>query len=215
MFSTLGNHLSVDWDIQYLTLMLAMWWVMMVAMMLPSATPTILLAAAINRRSNSHRTPYGKTLYFTLGYLLVWLGFSLVAVLGQWWLESQNLMTAMMQNNSQFLAAGLLIAAGVWQLTPIKYACLRHCQSPVKFLVAHRRPGNLGALKMGMHHGCYCLGCCWFLMCLLFVVCIMNLYWIIGLTLFVILEKYCFKGLRFARISGVILSLAGLGMFLI
>ena len=199
-----------SWDSMQFILMLAMWWLMMIAMMLPSATPTILLAAALNRRSQSGKAPYGKTAYFTVGYLTAWFIFSLIAVFCQWLLEYTGIMTNMMQNSSQLLAAGLLVMAGIWQYTPIKQACLRHCRSPVDFLTRYRRPRNTGAFIMGLHHGAYCLGCCWFLMGLLFVVCIMDVYWIIGLTLFILIEKLFSKGPLFGQVSGIVMIAAGI-----
>ena len=188
--------------ISYIFVLLAMWWVMMIAMMLPSAAPTILLAAALNRRSTSDRPPFGTATFFTVGYLLAWFIFSLVAMVGQLVLESSGLLSSMMHSTSTYLTAGLLLAAGVWQFSPIKQACLRHCRSPVEFITRHRRPGNRGALVMGLHHGTYCLGCCWFLMVLLFAGGVMNIYWIAGLALFVLVEKMFSRGVWFGRIAG-------------
>ena len=204
-----------EWSPGYAGIMLTLWWVMMVAMMLPSAAPTILLAAAINRRANTDGPPYGPAGFFTAGYLLAWLGFSVVAVAAQWALESGGQLSAMMQSRSAYLTGGLLIAAGLWQLTPIKQACLRHCRSPVDYLVRHRRPGNRGALIMGMGHGTYCLGCCWFLMALLFVGGVMNLFWIVGLALFVLAEKLLARGVWFGRVAGVGLMVAGTATLLL
>jgi len=189
-------------DLQYIFVLLAMWWVMMIAMMLPSASPTILLTAALNRRSTSEYPPYGTASFFTMGYLLAWFFFSLIAVIAQLVLANNGLMSTMMYSKSTYLTAGLLIAAGVWQFSPIKQSCLRHCRSPVEFVTRHRRPGNRGALMMGLHHGTYCLGCCWFLMALLFAGGVMNLYWIAGLALFVLIEKLFTKGVWFGRIAG-------------
>ena len=187
-----------------------MWWLMMVAMMLPSAAPTILLAAAINRRSNQETPPYGSAAWFTAGYLLIWLLFSVIATLLQLWLESTGYLGQMMHSSSRYLSAVLLILAGVWQFTPIKQACLRHCRSPVHYLTAYRRSGDLGAFRMGVGHGTFCLGCCWFLMALLFVGGIMNVYWIAGLALFVLLEKTVSGGEWFGKFTGVALILSGL-----
>lgn len=186
-----------------------MWWVMMVAMMLPSAAPTILLTAALNRRSTSDHPPFGAAAFFALGYLLAWLFFSLVAAVAQWLLESVGLLSSMMNSRSNYLTAGLLLAAGIWQFSPIKQACLLHCRSPVEFITRQRRPGNRGALLMGFHHGTYCLGCCWFLMTLLFVGGVMNLYWIAGLALFVLVEKLFAKGVWFGHVAGAGLFIAG------
>lgn len=203
------------WDAAHALVMLAMWWLMMVAMMLPSAAPTILLATALNRRARPDRTPYGPAGSFTAGYLLAWLLFSVVAVGGQWALERAGLLSAMMATRSAWLAAGLLLAAGLWQLTPVKHACLRHCRSPLDFLVRHRRPGQSGALVMGLEHGAYCLGCCWVLMGLLFVGGVMNLYWIVGLALFVLIEKVAPVGPRFSRVSGIALVLGAVGLVIV
>ena len=200
---------ATQWTINNFFIMLTMWWLMMVAMMLPSATPVILLACALNRRSDSSRLPYGKTFYFVSGYLLIWFIFSLIAVIAHWQLEQMGILTSMMQNSSKTMAAGLLIAAGIWQFTPIKQACLKYCRSPVIFLTQYRRPGNKGALLMGMHHGVFCLGCCWFLMCLIFVICIMNVYWLIGLTVFVLIEKTFAHGPLFGQIAGLGFILSG------
>lgn len=204
-----------QWDLGYSAVMLAMWWMMMIAMMLPSATPIILLASALNRCSNSTQPPYGKVSYFIAGYLLVWLFFSGIAVIAQWYLEKMGIFSAMMQSSSSYLNAALLLAAGIWQLTPIKQACLRHCRSPVHYLTQHRRAGNSGALLMGVGHGSYCLGCCWFLMALLFVGGVMNLYWIIGLALYVLAEKVLPYAKWFSRVTGVALILASLSVFVL
>jgi predicted metal-binding membrane protein len=197
------------WTAGDAVLMFFMWWIMMIAMMLPSATPVILLAAALNRRADTASPPYGSTAAFTLGYLSAWALFSLVAVAVHWLLEQAGLMTMLMESASDTLSGLLLIAAGLWQLTPFKQACLRHCRSPVEFLTQHRRPGNTGSLVMGAHHGVYCLGCCWFLMALLFVGGVMNLYWIIGLALFVYLEKVIVSGRKLGTVLGVMLIIWG------
>ena len=199
----------------YIFVLLAMWWIMMIAMMLPSAAPIILLTAALNRRSTSDRPPYGTTAFFTIGYLLAWFLFSLVAVAGQLVLESNGLLSFKMQSNSTYLTAGLLLAAGVWQFSPIKQACLRHCRSPIEFITRNRRPGNQGALVMGLHHGTYCLGCCWFLMALLFAGGVMNLYWIAGLALFVLIEKLFSRGVWFGRITGAGLVITGTALLVL
>jgi len=202
-YTLTGTGMGVaEWSLRYAALMLAMWWVMMVAMMLPSAAPAILLAAAINRRS-------ARPLYGTAGYLLAWLGFSVLMTAVQWALEASGGLSALLRVTSPYLAGALLIAAGLWQLTPLKQACLRHCRSPIDYLTRHRRPGNRGALLMGAGHGSYCLGCCAFLMVLLFVGGVMNLAWIAGLALFVLVEKLLARGVAFSRAAGAALIIAG------
>jgi predicted metal-binding membrane protein len=121
----------------------------------------------------------------------------------QWGLERTELLSSMMVGTSVVLGALLLISAGVWQLTPLKYACLKHCRSPLHFLSHHWRKGRLGAFRMGVEHGAFCLGCCWFLMALLFYGGVMNLYWIVGLALFVLLEKVLPGGHRLGGVAGV------------
>ena len=199
-----------EWTLRYAALMFAMWWLMMMAMMLPSATPVLLLVAALNRRAAPGRQPYGATALFASGYLLAWAGFSLVAVAAQAWLAAQDSLSSMLHVGGGALAGGMLLAAGLWQLTPLKRACLRHCRSPVHFLAAHRRSGILGALGMGAEHGAYCVGCCWMMMALLFVGGIMNLCWIAGLAGYALAEKVLPGGERVARIAGAILIAGGL-----
>ena len=198
------------WDLAYVVLMFFMWWIMMVAMMLPSAAPMILTAAALNRRSAASSHPFGGTGAFTLGYLAAWGVFSLLAVAAQWALQATDFISGMLFSTSNTLSGLLLLLAGAWQFTPWKQACLRHCRGPVEFLVNHRRAGNRGAFVMGAHHGLYCLGCCWFLMALLFVGGVMNLYWIIGLAVYVWLEKTLPGGVVVSRATGAVLMAWGL-----
>ena len=155
---------------------------MMAAMMLPSAAPILLLFARINRKEKSAGRPFIPTGIFAAGYLVAWGGFSALATGLQWALERLGLLSPMMATTSYWLGGAILLAAGVWQLTPIKGICLRHCRSPMGFLVQSWRPGRGGAFRMGLEHGSFCLGCCWFLMGLLFFGGIMNLFWIIGLA---------------------------------
>jgi predicted metal-binding membrane protein len=195
----------LTWTPAYAVLMLAMWWTMMMAMMLPSAAPMILLFALINRRQREQGAPYVATGIFAAGYALVWGAFSIIAVTAEWSLERSNLLSSMMASTSVLLGAGLLIAAGIYQLTPLKHACLRHCRSPIFFITHHWRPGEFGALRMGVEHGAFCTGCCWFLMALLFYGGIMNLYWIVGLAVFVLLEKTIPAGHWLGGVAGILL----------
>jgi hypothetical protein len=183
--------------------MFTMWWVMMAAMMLPSATPILLLFARINRKQKAAGQPFIPTGIFAAGYLVAWGGFSFLATGLQWELERLGLLSPMMVTTDYWLGGAILLAAGLWQLTPIKGICLRHCRSPMGFLVQSWRPGRGGALRMGLEHGSFCLGCCWFLMGLLFFGGIMNLFWIIGLAVFVLLEKTVPMGSWIGRIVGV------------
>ena len=146
------------------------------------------------------------------GYLLVWAGFSVLATLAQWGLHRAALLSPMMGSTSPVLGGLLLLAAGLFQWTPLKYACLQHCRSPLSFLMTEWREGHRGALGMGLRHGSYCTGCCWLLMALLFVAGVMNVLWVATITAFVLIEKVAPRGDVVGRVAGVVLVIAGLLM---
>ncbi|WP_321936666.1 MULTISPECIES: DUF2182 domain-containing protein [unclassified Paraburkholderia] len=177
------------WHTIDLLLVLAMWAVMMAAMMLPSIVPTVLGFASMSSRRRGQHRPYVQTSVFVLGYLAVWSGFSLFATLVQWGLLEARLVTPMMVSATPWLAGALLVIAGVFQLTPAKHACLARCVSPLGFLLTEWRDGTFGAWVMGFRHGAYCVGCCGLLMTLLFVFGVMNVLWIAVLSIYVMLEK--------------------------
>ena len=189
-----------------LLLLLAMWWIMMIGMMLPSAAPMILTFAAINRGRRTRGQPYTPTALFTAGYLVAWGGFSVAATFAQWGLERASLLAPMAMKTTSPLLGGLLfIAAGIYQFTPLKRACLHSCRSPFDFVMNHWRDGAAGAVRMGFAHGLYCLGCCWILMALLFAVGAMNLVWVAALTVVVLVEKLFPAGDWISRIAGGLL----------
>lgn len=192
------------WTSGYALLIASMWWVMMAAMMLPSAAPALLLYLRIARKSKGGE-PLAPASVFAAGYLVAWGGFSLAATGLQWGMETARLMSPMLETTNVWLGAGILLAAGVWQLTPLKEMCLRHCRTPLGFLIGRWRSGRWGAFRMGLEHGAYCLGCCWFLMTLLFFGGVMNLYWIVGLTAFVLVEKAAPYGHWLGRAVGAAL----------
>jgi len=200
------------WTPGYAALIFAMWWVMMVAMMLPGATPMLLLFARVNRTQKVRDRPYVPTGFFAAGYLAAWGGFSALAAGVQWGLEQLDLLGPMMTATNWWLGGAILLAAGIWQLTPIKGVCLRHCRSPLSFLAQQWRSGRLGAFRMGIEHGVYCLGCCWFLMGLLFFGGIMNLFWIAGLACFILFEKTIPMGHWFGRVAGLCFAAWGVLM---
>ncbi len=200
------------WTPGYAVLMFFMWWIMMLAMMLPSATPMILVFARANHQQLETGRARVATGIFVLGYLATWAAFSLVATLAQWALEANGLLAPSLVSTSALLSAGILLAAGFYQLTPLKRACSRHCRSPIAFISTHWRQGAFGALRMGVVHGAYCVGCCWFLMGLLFFGGVMNLYWIAGIALFVLLEKTVPAGHWFDYATGIALLVWGAGM---
>jgi predicted metal-binding membrane protein len=202
------SHSMIEtWTPGYALVMFSMWWIMMIAMMTPSAAPMILLYA----RAHRYEHKLGKidasvapTFSFLFGYLTTWLAFALIATGMQWALENAGLVHALvMWSLDPVFSAGLLIAAGLYQLSSLKNVCLEHCRSPAQFLAENFRPGRWGAFRMGLKHGIYCLGCCWFLMALLFAGGVMNLVWIAGLTILVLIEKIAPSGHTIARIAGL------------
>jgi predicted metal-binding membrane protein len=205
--------MTAVWDVPHLLLLWMMWAVMMLGMMLPSASPMLMLYSGIARRS-PHATVARQTYALAAGYSTVWAVFSLGATALQRVLASVLLLTPMMEVASPAVGASLLMAAGVYQLTPLKHACLRTCQSPLGFLMSRWRPGVSGAFRMGVEHGTFCVGCCWALMLLLFAGGVMNLTVIAALTAFVAFEKLAPFGVHGARISGVLLLGAGLWLLM-
>jgi predicted metal-binding membrane protein len=206
--AAMGMMLGASWTATDTILTFAMWGVMMVGMMAPSATPMLLLFGASGaRRANAGTAP--PVLLFGIGYIIVWLGFSAFATLAQWALQTSALLSPAMEATNARFGGALLIAAGVYQLTPFKRACLTHCQSPMAFLMSHWREGARGALQMGLSHGIYCLGCCWALMIVLFAVGVMNLAWVAALTVFILLERIAPPGVIIARLGGVLLIVLG------
>jgi predicted metal-binding membrane protein len=198
------------WTVADFVFTFVMWAVMMVGMMTPSAAPMILLYARVGRQAETLRKPHASAGFFASGYLLAWVGFSLVVALAQYLLERAALLTPMMAVANAAVGAVLLIAAGLYQWSPAKHACLRHCQSPLSFILQHGfRTDPWGSLSLGFRHGLYCVGCCWALMALLFVAGIMNVLWIAGLTIFVLLEKVVPLGRTLSRIGGVALVVWG------
>ncbi len=192
-----------------LLLVFLMWAVMMVGMMVPSAAPMILFYAAMVRRNSERGTLLPAAWIFTGGYLLVWTAFSLAATALQVLFEALSVASSMMVVNSRWLAGGLLVAAGIYQWSPLKEVCLAKCRSPLHFITGHWHAGRIGALRMGAVHGLYCLGCCWALMLLLFVGGVMNLVCVALITMFVLIEKLTPRGRLVGRVAGVGFVVAG------
>ena len=200
--------MTATWDVPHTLLLWAMWAVMMTGMMLPSASPLLLMYGVAARRSSPGR---GSRRIYALaaGYLAVWGMFSVGATALQRVLADALLVSPMMEVTSARLSGALLIVAGIYQWTPLKQACLRTCQSPLGFLMSRWRDGWRGAFRMGAEHGSYCVGCCWALMLLLFAGGVMNLIVIAALTAFVVLEKSAVLGSYASRLSGALLMAAG------
>jgi predicted metal-binding membrane protein len=182
-----------------------MWAVMMVAMMLPSASPMVLTYARIVR-ARPGTAAYAVWL-FAAAYVVVWTIFSGAATAGQLLLEQASFLRGPSQATPA-LGAALLVLAGIYQLTPLKNVCLAQCRSPLGFFMTEWRDGATGGFVMGLKHGAYCVGCCWMLMGLLFVFGVMNLLWVAALSALVLFEKIAPFGRLVARASGV-LMLAG------
>ena len=191
------------WTTSEFLLTFVMWAVMMVAMMVPSASPMVLTYGATQRRHHEGSQPFGPTTLFLLGYVAVWVGFSLGATAVQWMLHSAALLSPMMIITNTVLGSSLLIMAGVFQFTRFKQACLNHCRTPFAFFLSEWRDGLGGAFAMGVKHASFCLGCCWFLMALLFVAGVMNLVWVATLSILVLLEKVTPFGSTLSRLMGV------------
>ena len=201
---------NAPWKAIEFALVFAMWAVMMVGMMAPSAAPMILTYARVGEAA-AEGTPFAATGWFAGGYFLAWIGFSLVATVAQWTLERSALLDVEMASASDALGGAILIAAGVYQWTPLKDVCLTQCQSPLLFLMRHGgfRGDAFGCLLLGLRHGAYCVGCCWMLMALLFVGGVMNVLWIALLALLILLEKLFRFGRWIARAAGATFLAAG------
>ena len=187
-----------------LSVLIVMWWVMMVAMMLPAATPALLLYAQV-RQIRSRDVDIAATWVFLAGYLAVWLVFSVAAAVAQHFLTGSSM--ALADHSAE---GAVLLAAGAYQLSPLKSACIGLCRSPAQFISRHWRPGWDGALRLGLRHGIYCLGCCWMLMVLLFVGGVMNLLWVVGLGLIVTVEKLAPRGQQIGKAAGLALIAWGI-----
>jgi predicted metal-binding membrane protein len=196
--------MAAHWTASYAALIFAMWAVMMVAMMLPSAAPMILLFGTIERRRGG--SPFWATTVFASAYLMVWAGFGLAATLLQWQIARMGLLSSAMASTSRLFAGLVLIGAGIYQFTPLKQSCLRNCRSPLEFITQYWSKGPFG---IGLRHGAYCLGCCWMLMLLLFIGGIMNLLWIALIAAFVFAEKVLPRGEWLSYAAGAALAAWG------
>ncbi len=203
----------MPWSLPDLITAALMWGVMMTAMMLPSATPMLLLFASVQRKQREQGKPATPTALFAAGYLVVWLVFSLLGAGLQWALQALLLLSAHLATTSPYLGSAFLLLAGGYQFTPWKDTCLVHCQFPLGFLLPRWREGPSGAFRMGFRHGAYCVGCCWTLMGLLFVGGVMNLLWVAVLAAFTLLEKAVARGPWLSRLAGV--GLVGWGAYVL
>lgn len=181
--------MAKGWRAEDVGMLFVMWSVMMVAMMTPTASPMVMTFAMVQRQRAAAARVVVPTGIFLSGYLLAWIVYSVPATALQWWLHQRALLSPDMVSTSKWLGGSVLLGAGVFQFTPMKRACLKHCRSPLDFILTGWREGTGGAMVMGLRHGLSCIGCCWVLMALLFVLGVMNLTWVAAITAFVILEK--------------------------
>jgi len=201
------------WGLGDLFMLSVMWTIMMIAMMVPTAAPMVMMFARIQQQRRQNDRPFVPTALFLLGYVLVWTAFSLAATAAQWGLHAASLMSPGMASTSAIFGGAVLLATGIFQFTPLKRSCLGHCRSPMQFLMADWREGRTGAIGMGLKHGLICTGCCWLLMIVLFVVGVMNLLWVAIITAFVLAEKVIPGGQRLAAVAGV--ALVGWGAWIL
>jgi predicted metal-binding membrane protein len=203
------------WDTPHVFLLWAMWAVMMVAMMMPSAWPLLAVHANANRPAAPDGRSWTRTYALAAGYLTVWALFSLAAVVAQRLLAGLLLLTPMMEPASLGVGALLVLVAGVYQLTPFKRACLRRCRTLLPIGATDLPPREPGPAVLGFRHGIHCLGCCWALMLLLFAGGVMNLFAIVGLTVFVLAERTLPFGETASRISGALLVALGVSLLIL
>lgn len=210
MDGLIGHPALYLWDLRVFLLTLATWALMMAGMMLPGAAPTLLLFAAITTRQRAAGNAAPSALLFGAGYLLAWSGFSLACAFAQWGL--QEIFAAQLLSPRQGARIGgvVFLVAGLYQFSPLKRRCLTHCRSPMEFLVGRWPRGAAGALRLGAHHGLYCIGCCWPAMALLFVGGVMNFLWAAALAVLILAEKAAPRGEWIARGAGLAFLAAGL-----
>jgi predicted metal-binding membrane protein len=195
----------------------SMWAVMMVGMMTPSVTPMVLIYATVARKAAVDGKPFAPTTWFAGGYLVAWIGFSVLATIAQWALERAAMLTPMMESSSRTLGGLVLIAAGIYQWTALKDVCLSSCRAPLSFIQHHGgfRRDAAGSLLLGAKHGVYCIGCCWALMALLFIGGIMNVLWIAAIAILVLAEKVLPGGRIIARFAGLAFAAGGAWLLLV
>jgi predicted metal-binding membrane protein len=217
-FSNSMEMMSVDYsffnfiDIIFVFLM---WFLMMVAMMLPTAIPFIMMFDKISNERKKHQYTYSLTINFFLSYIFVWALFSFCVTIIHFLLQKLNILNPSTLNVGYLLGGFIFVCAGVYQMSPYKEACLKYCRNPIEFLSGKKIFHNLGAFYIGFKHGVFCVGCCWVLMLLLFYSGIMNIFWILGLSLYVMIEKFLFIGKIFNILTGLVLIFFGFGIILI
>ena len=206
---------QTPWRAMEFAFVFVMWTVMMVGMMTPSAAPMFLMYARVGRQTGAQEKSLSATVWFAIGYFLVWLAFALFATLVQWALERTALLDFTMASTDNVLGGFVFIAAGLYQWTRLNDLCLAQCQKPFEFVMRHGgyRRDAPGCVMLGLRHGAYCVGCCWALMALLLVGGVMNVLWIALLALLAFLERVTSMGRLIARLAGIVLVAGGAWLF--
>lgn len=205
---TMGTPFSVRNGVLYVVL----WGVMMVAMMFPAMTPTVGLFHIIAKRRQEQGLSFTPGWVFLAGYITLWTLTGSVGYGIDLAIQSLPEQFPVLRTYGMVIGGVTLVGAGIYQLTPLKYLCLSHCRSPLGFLLENWRDGSLGAFRMGVRHGLYCLGCCWSLMVVLFVVGTMNLVWMGLLSAVIFVEKIIPHGVEMGKASGIVLIALGLAL---
>ena len=204
---------DMPWRAMEFIFVFAMWTVMMVGMMTPSAAPMILMYARVGRQIQAHGRPLAATVWFATGYFLVWIAFALLATLVQWGFERTVLLDFTMATTSTVVGGLLFVAAGSYQWTRLKGRMPYSMPEAVCVPDAPRRLSRRRAGFSDARHGAYCVGCCWALMALLLFGGVMNVLWIALLALLILLEKVAPFGRQIALLAGVVLIAAGMWLF--
>ena len=205
MMSMPQTALSDHIDLYNFLILFLMWSVMMIAMMSPSILPATTVFSAFNKHKKAQQQPYVKTYIFVVGYLAAWVACSVLFALMQLGLSTAGVLDSAMKSNNLLLSGSILLVAGVYQWTPLKEVCLKHCRSPLGFFIERWREGYRGAIYMGLRYGLFCVGCCWLLMTIMFAVGAMNILWMVILSIFVLTEKIFPASKIVGNIAGILL----------
>jgi predicted metal-binding membrane protein len=187
-----------------------MWFLMMIAMMLPTAIPFIMMFDKISKARKKLNYSYGLTFNFFISYIIVWALFSLCLTIIHIFLQKLNILNPSSLSVSYIVGGVLFLLAGIYQMTSFKEVCLKYCRNPIDFLSGQKVFNNFEAFYFGLKHGIFCVGCCWVLMLLLFYSGVMNIFWIAGLSLYIMIEKFIILEKKFNFFSGLLLILFGL-----
>ncbi len=206
---TCSMTMGAPFTLSNAALYVVLWGVMMAAMMLPAMTPIVGLFQTIARRKQEQGLPFTPVWVFVVGYVALWTMTGGIGYAADLAMQSLPEVFPPVRAYGALIGGFTLVGAGIYQLTPLKYLCLSECRSPIGFLMTNWRDGTVGAFRMGMYHGAYCLGCCWSLMVVLFVMGTMNLVWMGMLSIVIFVEKTAPQGVTLGKATGLALMLLG------